>query len=218
MNPRDVELVRIGGTERRILVGVATAALLLLVAAIKPWPGHDTAKPTNSASPAQVAAGVPTGLPSPSPLVTNEASALCMSSDRWLIVADDSELGRSVRTWLVATVEYSAARPIPSTIAVTTLVSAGVTHLGFCLPATSGEPGYRDWSGTLWRQNADPASSMQWQVDAELDPAQGAPGALANPVDGSAPAWPPGLYLLEARFAGLDTEAWLGLRIQGGPS
>ena len=218
MSPSEVELVRLGRIDRQIRLGIAAVALLLLAAVVKPWPGHGAAGPTDSARPREFVAGVSANVPSPSASPTNIASALCASRDRWLIVADDVEQGRPVRTWLVAGVEYSVVPPVHSTIPVTTLVSSEVVRLGFCLPVSAGEPRNGGWSGTLWRQGADAANPTQWQAAARLDPAPGSLDALAYPVNKSAIAWPPGLYFLEARFVGLDREAWLGLLIQRRPT
>ncbi len=215
MSPSDLELVRLGRIDRRIRLGIAALALLLLVAVLKPWPGRGTTGPTESASPPGLVAGASANVASPTPPPANSAGALCLSPDGWRIVADDVELGRSVRTWLVADVEYSVVPPPRSTIPVTTLVSSAIEHIGFCRPSGSGQLGDGGWSGTLWRQGADPANPTQWQLAARVDPAPGSIGALAYPVNESAAAWPPGLYFLEADFAGSDREAWLGLLIQG---
>lgn len=217
MSPSDVELVRLGRIGRRIRLGIAALPLLLLVAVVKPWPGQGGARPAGSPSPSpgELVAAVSAKTASSSAPPAGAAGALCLSPDSWRIVADDVELGRSVRTWLVADVEYSAGAPPRSTIPVTTLVSRAVVRLGFCPPSGPEEPADRGWSGTLWREGADPAAPTQWQLAARLDPAPGAAGALAYPVDNSAASWPPGLYFLEADFAGSDREAWLGLLIQG---
>jgi hypothetical protein len=236
VSPSDVELVRLGRINGRIRLGIAALALLLLVAIVKPWPGHGGAgpagspslsprelvaaasvEPTSSSAPASSSAATSGSAPSSgSAAAADAAGALCLSPDSWWIVADDTELGRSVRTWLVADVEYSAGPPARSTIPVTTLLSRGVVRLGFCPPSGLGGPGVRDWSGTLWRQGAGSADPTQWRLAARWGPAAGSAGALAYPVDHSAAAWPPGLYFLEANSAGSDREAWLGLLIQGG--
>jgi hypothetical protein len=134
------------------------------------------------------------------------------------VVADDFELGRSVRTWMVADVEYSTTTPARSTIPVTTLVSSQVERLGFCLPVGGGTPGANGWSGTVWRTAGTGADPTLGQEAATLDPTPGSLGALAHPVGEAAVTWAPGLYFLQADFAGSNREAWLGLLIQRDPN
>lgn len=218
MRPSDLELVRLSRTERRIRLGIAAVALLLLVAVVKPWPGQNGSLP-GSATPAErVAAASAGSSTSAEPSASGEAGpALCVSPDGWRIVADDTELGRTVRTWLVADVELSAALPERSTVPVTTLVSSEVEHLGFCRPAGSADAGTGIWRGTLWRESPDLAAPVRWQLAARLSPAPGSIGALASPQSGATNVWQPGLYFLEAEFAGSNTETWLGLLIERGP-
>jgi hypothetical protein len=155
-------------------------------------------------------------VPSPSPSSGDGTAPLCDSPDGWRIVADDVELGRSVRTWIVAAVEYSTTPPVRSTVPVTAFVSSGVSRLGFCRPPDSAGPGKTVWSATLWRQSGGAADSTAWQAAAQLTPLPGASGALAAPVGGAIAIWPPGRYVLEARFQGSTREAWLGLLIRSG--
>ena len=215
MRPNDIELVRVGHSGRRTAVGVTAATLLLVVAILKPWAG---AAPVTSpsATPLQFVAAVTAAAPSPSSSGGDVAAPLCDSPDGWRIVADDVELGRSVRTWIVADVEYSTIPPVRSTVPVTAVVSRGVSSLGFCRPPDSAGAGRTVWSATLWRQSGDAADAAAWQAAAELTPLPGAIGALAAPVGGAIATWPPGRYLLEARFQGSTREAWLGLLIRSG--
>ena len=214
MGPTGVELVRLGRTSRQMVLVVSVLALLLLVAVVKPWPGEGSPTRSASASPEEFVAGVSAGAAFPVASPTDPAGALCASPDGWRIVADDVELGRSVRTWLVATVEYAVVPPVRSTVPVTSLVLGGVNDLGFCLPGGVSGPGKTGWSGTLWRQGGVGADSTAWQPAARLTPSPGSLGALAEPLDGSVGTWPPGRYVLEARFVGSDSEAWLGLLIR----
>jgi hypothetical protein len=211
VGPSGVELVRLTRTDRRIRLGIVAVAALLLVAVAKPWAGPTALAPADSTSPLEFVAAASTA---PSASSVDVASMLCVSPDGWRIVADDTELGRTVRTWLVAAVERSAAPPARSTIPVTTLVSSDVRSLGFCRPAATGGSGAPNWSGTLWLQGPQPTDPIRWQLAATLSPAPGAIGALVRPLNGSSILWQPGLYFLEARFAGSDQETWLGLSIQ----
>jgi hypothetical protein len=215
VRPNDIELVPVGHSGRRTAVGVTAAALLLVVAILKPWAGAAlVASP--SASPLQFVAAVTAAAPSPSSSGGDVAVPMCDSPDGWRIVADDVELGRSVRTWIVADVEYSTIPPVRSTVPVTALVSSGVSNLGFCLPPDVAAAGKTVWSATLWRQGGDASDSTAWQAAAQLTPLPGAIGALAAPVGGAITTWPPGRYVLEARFQGSTREAWLGLLIRTG--
>lgn len=214
MRPRDVELVRLSRTDGRIRIGVAVVALLLLAAVVKPWSGPGPAGTTGSAPVIQSLASDRAADASSSASPPAVASGLCVSPDGWRVVADDVELGRSVRTWLVADVEYSTTPPARSTIPVTTLVSSQVERLGFCLPAGGGAPGTNGWSGTLWRAADASLTPAQGQEAATLDPAPGSLGAMAYPVGEAALTWAPGLYFLQADFAGSNREAWLGLLIE----
>jgi hypothetical protein len=104
--------------------------------------------------------------------------------------------------------------PVRSAVPVTALVSSGVSSLGFCLPPDSVVAAETGWSGTLWRQSGDGADPNAWQAAAQLTPARGSIGALTDRIDASTATWPPGRYLLEARFDGSSREAWLGLLIR----
>jgi hypothetical protein len=131
-------------------------------------------------------------------------------------VADDVELGRSVRAWIVADAAYSAVPPTRSTVPVTELVSPGVRHLGFCAPADLVEHGLITWTATLWRQGLDRSDPTGLRAVARLTPSSGWMGAPADPLDRAMVGWPPGTYYLEASFQGSITEAWLGLTIRNG--
>jgi hypothetical protein len=218
VEPKREELGRVARTGWRLPTAMVAVALLLAVSVVKPWSGPRSVGPVRTASQRDVVAGVsagaPTIAPSASAVAEDPAGTLCQSPDGWRVVADDVELGRSVRTWLVATVEYADRPPPASTIPVTSLISGPVTRLGFCAPAGNAALGTAPWTGWLWRQNGptfDPASS---QLVARLTPMPGSLGALADPVQGSVFAWPPGRYVLEASFQGLPTQAWLGLSIE----
>lgn len=218
MRQRDVELVRLSRTDGRIRLGVAAVVLLLIAAVVKPWPNRGSAGAAGTGQPFESSTGVTAAAPG-SPSSPAAAPGLCVSPDGWRVVADDVELGRSVRTWMVADVEYSTITPPAlSTIPVTTLVSSQVERLGFCLPVGGGTPGANGWSGTLWRTAGTGADPTQEQKAATLDPVPGSLGALAHPVGEAAITWAPGLYFLQADFAGSNREAWLGLLIRRDPN
>ena len=210
MGPTEVELVRLGHTGRKLTLGVTTVAVMVALAMVKPWPTGNSVSPVDSARPQQTAADTP--LPVVSRL--DPSSSMCANPDGWRIAADDGEMGPFLRTWHGATVQYSVVPPIRSTVPLTWLISSDVRSLVFCLPADASRLGTAAWSGTLWRQGGSAADPMAWQPAARLTPAPGSLGAMADPITASAPTWPPGRYMLEARFEGSESEAWLGLLIQ----
>jgi hypothetical protein len=219
VDPTDEQVIRTGHVGRRVRFGIAVASVLVVAATAKPWalvPADVTPTP-----PAEIVAAVTsvpkptlTTAPTPRPSFINWDSTVCVSPDGWRVVADDVELGRSVRSWVVATAAYSFVPPISTTIPRTLLVSHGVSLLGFCVPAVLAGSSKADWSATLWRQGVDAANPNGWRQVASVKPPPGALGAPAAPFDRNAVDWPPGKYFLEARFQGLLTEAWLGLVIQ----
>ncbi|HEX7613108.1 MAG TPA: hypothetical protein VF371_10075 [Candidatus Limnocylindrales bacterium] len=211
MGPTDVELVRLGHSSRPIAIGLTAVALLLAVAVVKPWSVASSPALIESASPQPVAAAISAYARSPVPSLPDPSGSLCAGPDGWRIVADEVQVGRTVRTWLGATAQYSVVPPVRSTVPVASLISSGVTNLVFCLPTGGLGSGETTWSGTLWRQGGDAAS---WQETARLTPVPGSLVALADPFDGSAGTWSPGRYILEARFDGSVREAWLGLLIR----
>ena len=217
MSPNEVELVRLGRVGRQMRLGVAVAVLLVLVAVAKPWVGTGAGPPEASGSPRTAVAGVSAGPPTASAAGVETASALCESPDGWRIVADDVAFGRAIRSWLVATVEYSDVPPVRSTIPLTVVVSNAVDRLGFCLPASMADPTAVGWSATLWQFDAGAADPTLWRPAARLVPPPGSLGAIADPLDSSASGWPPGRYVLETRFAGSVNEAWLGFVIRPSP-
>jgi hypothetical protein len=221
LDPTDEELVSLGHPGRQLRIGIATAVVLLLIAIAKPWPGDGFAASPTPIPPAIVAAVATPVAASPTPPPTRSQgewdNSVCTSPDGWRVVADDVELGRSVRAWLVANVAYSLVPPVRTSIPVTAVVSRAVNELGFCVPTDVSEHGLVAWSGTLWLQGGDTADPGAWKRVAQLNPAPGSLGAVANPVDGSVALWPPGSYVMEARFKGSLTEAWLGLVIKATP-
>jgi hypothetical protein len=209
VDPTDVELIPLRRFGRRIPLGIAVILLFVVVAVAKPWPNAGSPAPAASTSPpAEAVAGATAGAVSVSPA----DQSLCANSDGWQVVTKDVELARNVQTWLVASVVYSTVRPEPSTLPVTSVVSTGLSSLGFCVPAEVSGPGKTNWSATLWLAG-DAAHPAAWQPAALLTPLPGALGALAHPRDRSAAFWPPGLYVLEAHFDGSNSDAWLGLMI-----
>jgi uncharacterized protein YbdZ (MbtH family) len=221
VDPTDEQVIRTGHVGRRVRLGIAAAAVLVVAATAKPWallPVDPT--PTPPAELVAVATSTPTPTPTPAPTPRPSYSdwdnTVCVSPDGWRVVADNVQLGRSVRSWVVAAAAYSFVPPISTTIPRTLLVSHGVSLLGFCVPAGTTALSKDDWSATLWRQGGDVANPTGWRAVGSVTPPPGSLGAPAAPFDRSAAGWPPGKYFLEARFQGSLTEAWLGLVIVAG--
>jgi hypothetical protein len=218
VSPSDLELVRIGRTGRRMRFGLVAVALLVVVAVLKPWPSQILPPRTVASSAGQFVAGRSAGAPSATTTSSSRATPLCADPGSWQVIVDDVELDRTVRTWVVAAAEYSALPPLRATVPVTAFVSKAVDGLGFCAPAAGlSGAATAGWSGTLWRVGSATAEAAKWQSVARLDPSPGSQGAMASPVGGSATGWSPGLYVLEARFPGSRSEAWLGLAIRRVP-
>jgi hypothetical protein len=223
----DEQVIRTGHVNRRVRFGIVAAGVLMVAATAKPWAWA----PADAAStpPAEIVAyapPTPTSTPAPTPTQTPAPTPrpsygdwdnnVCVSPDGWRVVADDVELGRSVRSWVVATAEYSFVPPLSTMIPRTLLVSHGVSLLGFCVPAGLAAASRANWSATLWRQGGDVLNPNGLLAVASLTPPPGSLGAPAAPFDHSASGWPPGRYVLETRFKGSTTEAWLGVVIQAG--
>lgn len=213
MPESDIEVTRLGPIGGRLGLAIAAAALLVAAAVIKPWPvPGPTASPPATGVRSPAAAAVPSA---PTASDDGQAGVLCQGTDGWLIVADDVEFGRVVRTWMISDVEYSPGPPSDSEIPVVVLVSESVERIGLCLPAglNTAHPG--GWQGALWRETLTPGVAAGWQLAAIWMPAAGAGGALASAGAAKPPAyWPPGLYALEADVAGSSSAAWLGLLIE----
>jgi hypothetical protein len=221
LDPTYEQVGRFGHPGRLVRFGIAVAAVMLLAAIAKPWPGEGPSGPSPTAlsvaAPSHrntmVAAVSATGAPTPSASRSDWDAAVCQSPDGWRVVADDVELGRSVRAWVVASAAYSFVPPLRSSIPITLVVSPGIRRLGFCAPSSIVGDGGIGWTATLWRQGS-PASPTAWQQVASLTPSPGWFGAPADPLDQSLAGWAPGTYVLEARFQNSLTEAWLGLTIR----
>jgi hypothetical protein len=215
LNLHDEEIISLGPAGRQLPIGIATVAVLLVLAVVKPW---TAARSTESVMPAAlsvaaVTAAVPAGALSPAAGPGDWDNEVCAGTDDWLVVADDAKLGGSFRTWLEASVIYSLVPPVRTSIPVAQLVSHAVERLGFCVPTAILDNGRNSWSGTLWRQGGDSAGPMAWREVARLNPSPGSPGAWADPLDRSTAVWPPGIYVMEARFSESPRDAWLGLAI-----
>jgi hypothetical protein len=208
MDPQDVELMRIGGSRRRIAVGVAGLAILLIVATLKPWAGPSPrqAEPSREAVAAVTSRPGESQSPAPSPPV----AGMCESPDSWTVVADDVELGRNVRTWVVAPVQLSMVETMPPAISQTVLVApGGLRALGFCAPVGTGSAESR-WTGTLWRLFTS-ASGPDLEFVAALTTSDDSLGALTTPMDASTLAM--GSYVIEGHNQGSGMEAWFGVMI-----
>jgi hypothetical protein len=205
VDPTDEEFLRIGPVGRKVPVGMALLFLLLVVAVVKPWPNPGS--PAAGDSPSPAAASV--SRPSPTALEPDRAQVLCDNTTGWTIVADEG----SFLTSLVPDVEYSTVPPIRSTVPVTSLSSSTVIDLAMCVPPDVSGNGQTGWSGTLWLIGGDPAEPSAPHAVARLQPSPESLGALAAPLDESVMSWGSGNYMLEARFEGSETEAWLGLAI-----
>jgi hypothetical protein len=217
-----------GGIRWRIRLGLAAAAFLVIAAIAKPWPGGNPAEPATSspvavsetASTSDIAAATPPRATSKAtPGEDDVLSGLCQSHAGWLIVVDDMELGRVVRTWLVinAVSEGPGEAPVQSAIPVATLVSGDVRQLGFCQPDVSAGSSMPSWTGRLWWQ-APGGSATARKLVGRLAAAAGSGGAVAEPPAGASAAWPSGLYLLEIDLTGSTTSAWLGVLIKPQPN
>ena len=232
------ERFRTGGIRWPLRLGLAAAVLLVIVAIAKPWMGALPATPASrspvstsgagSASPDAAATQPPaTQPPATQPPATSGAtpgeadvlSGLCQSHAGWLVVVDDLELGRIVRTWLAVDVvsEDPGLEPAQSAIPVATLVSGDVRQLGFCQPDVPAESSMPPWTGRLWWQAPGSPADARTLVGRLSVPA-GSGGAVVEPQAGAPVAWPSGLYLLEIDMAGSTTSAWLGMRIKPEPN
>jgi hypothetical protein len=208
----DVELVRLGGSGARLVAGSVVVCLLLAVAIAKPWqPARSAASGApESAEPVPQAALIPTP---PATAPARLADELCQSADGWSVVSDDVELGRPVRTWRLADVEYSPVPPPPESIPVTTLISASILRLGLCVPADVLAV-ERTWTLTVWRQEVAGARADQWTQIASLRPAAGSHGDFLEGPPGGASGWAPGLYFVGTSFPSSGHEAWLAVDIK----
>jgi hypothetical protein len=216
MSPKEPELTHIGRIGRGLPVTFVLVLVLVAAAVAKPWQGF--VGPAASASPSPtVNVESETASPADSgPVIAEaptagQADAPCLTNDAWLVVADDVEAGRTVRSWLAAAVTYSAVQPTQSSVPVTTVVSGEVLRLGLCLPLGPSDPGGWSWSGEVWRQG-NASEAADWVLAAVLRPGSGPESALAVPVLGQGDSWLPGLYLLMANLPD-QTPAWLEVRI-----
>lgn len=214
MDPTDEEFVRLGHAGRQLPIAIAAVVLLLMLAIAKPWASQGSAHPTVTTPPQEVVAVASDNVRSPAASVADRGPTACARAEVWQVVAGDVALQKPGRMWPVAAVEYSAVPPLPSTIPVVSLVSSALIDLGFCVPVGLSGPGDIGWSGTLWRQSDDATDPTAWRAVGRLDPLPGSFGALADPIDESEVVWPPGRYVLEARFGASIREAWLELVIQ----
>jgi hypothetical protein len=223
MDPLDGELVRVGRVGRRFPAALILVGVLVAIAVLKPWPGANPPPrphPTPSATATQSQA--PSTRPSLDPAHEALVRLTCARDGGWRIVAADTTPNRVVHSVQVPAVEYSTVPPPRASIPVvslpvTPLPDGGVAALGLCVPA---KPGMADsaWSATLWQLGAQPAGSRVWELVGRLQPPPNSLGAIAEPLGSARRSWQPGLYLLETRFEGTITEAWLGIQIQFQPN
>ena len=133
---------RVGRTDRRRPTAIATAGLLLVLAAIaKPWGMLDLGPP--APAPARAAGNAaalalrpPADSPGPTPIPTPTGDQVpCLAPSGWrLATLEVGPLGDS-RSWLVVS-PVVAAGPLDP-IAAVSLRTDGVVALGFCGPGAS---------------------------------------------------------------------------------
>ena len=210
MDLDDIELVRIGGSHRRIAFGLVALAVLMVAAIAKPWAGSATPRQQAEPSAHQEIAALTSRPAVEEPTASPQPPSMCQNTDAWLVVADDIELGRTVRSWIVATVRLSTGETMPPTVPLTVLVApSGLRALGFCAPTATGSSLSR-WTGTLWRMVTTGDGPSPEFVTA-LSTSTDSLGALTDPV--VSPPLQVGTYVIEGHNQGTGLEAWFGIEI-----
>lgn len=216
--------------ERWLLLIIA----LVVLAVIKPW---GSAGDLNDAGPPGVAqlggvgagsSGLSLGQTSPpSPGQRDRIQALgvsfCLESRLWLVASVERWRDQHIRVWRAMEPAVGPIGPEDSTIPIVSVVSDGVTELGWCAPTVGADASPGSVDITVWRRSASIAAALNVESSRPasrfaLD--RSSFGDLYRPPT-TAPSpdsevWPSGTYVFRYRRDG--QVRWFGVEVETRPA
>lgn len=203
---------------------IATAILVVVVA--KPWqsPGHPagtggpTAPPRRSLDPPPVASAPTTDDPA-----ALRVAAFCLNTRAWLVASVERTVGHAgdqrIRVWRVLEPAISATGPDDPAIPELSIVTEGLTELGWCAPIAGEEAPGLPVDMTAWRRT--PTGATPVTFDSSRPETDRTPyGAMYRPPgkgpSSKAAAWPDGTYVFRYR-EGDGRQRWFAIDVETRP-
>lgn len=216
----------VGLPNRRPPIGrwavIATAILVVVVA--KPWqaPGNpaDTGGPTSiprRTSEPSPAAASPSATDDPAAL---RVAAFCLNTRAWLVASVERTVGHAgdqrIHVWRVLEPAASATGPDDPAIPELSIVTEGLTELGWCAPIAGDEAPALPVEMTTWRRT--PAGATPVTFDSSRPESDRTPyGAMYRPPgkgpSSKAAAWPDGTYVFRYR-EGDGRQRWFAIVVE----
>lgn len=200
-------------TNRRPPVGrwAVIATVILVVVVAKPWPsggnGPGASGPTTTTrrSPQPSTEPTPSNSGNPARLAV---ATFCLDTRTWLVASVERSLERSteerIRVWRALEPATSASGPDDPAIPEVSIVSEGLTELGWCAPIVGAEQPSAPVDVAVWLRA--PGGAKPIMLDSSRPVSDSTPfGALYRPP-GKGPAskavwWPNGTYVFRYREA-----------------
>jgi hypothetical protein len=202
----------------------------VLLAVLKPWsllegpaPTPRPPAPSPAATPAASLAVRPSPAATPTPGPVDVVRFRCSRTRSWILVTDELQGRREVRSWIRIDPVIGATGPDDPTIPWTRVGADAIRGIGACVPGVTTPAGgspLPDAEGAtlvVRRRLPSAAASGAWE------PVPAVPYAGAMSVPGGAMVAPPGVpegggwpvgdYVVEVRPARPGPSAWFGVRI-----
>jgi hypothetical protein len=198
------------------------ATVLLVVVVTKPWQSPDdrasaggpTAPPRHTVEPSVAA----------SPSTVDDAAlrvaAFCLSTRSWLVATVERTVGHSgdqrIHVWRVIEPATSASGPDDPSIPEISIVSEGLTELGWCAPVAGQEGPSPPVDMTTWVRS--PAGATRVTLDSSRPQTDRTPyGAMYRPPgkgpSSKAASWPDAVYVFRYHEAD-GRERWFAIDVE----
>jgi hypothetical protein len=219
----------VGLTNRRppIERWAVIATVLLVVAVAKPWQSPDdrasaggpTAPPRRTAEPSVGVA--PSGSDDTAAL---RVAAFCLSTRAWLVATVERTVGHTgdqrIHVWRVIEPATSATGPDDPTIPEISIVSEGLTELGWCAPISGPEGPSPPVDMTSWVRS--PTGATRVTLNSSRPQADRTPyGAMYRPPgkgpSSKAASWPDAIYVFRYHQAD-GRERWFAIDVETRPA
>jgi hypothetical protein len=234
------QLTRIAGPGRGPGLAAAAAAVLLVLAILKPWgaiPGFDAPGAPDGAGgqggrPAPLPGGAqPLPSPSPSEDPLADLERHCPQPSGWRVFAHEHWSGGIVRSWKSLSPVREASGPLDPTIPLVPVTSQQVPLLGYCAPWRGPDEPPSDATLTVWRLTPDDRTGtlvpeplrleralplQATSLGALYEPPAAAAGTGYGPPLSRGPrassSWPAGTYIFELAD-GAGFQRWWGVQV-----
>lgn len=203
----------------------AIATVILVVVVAKPWQppderataGGPTAPPPRTAEPS--AAASPSGRDD----AALRIAAFCLGTRSWLVATVERTVGHTgdqrIHVWRVIEPATSARGPDDPSVPEISIVSEGLTELGWCAPVAGDAGSLPPVDLTTWVRS--PTGAIRVTLDSSRPQTDRTPyGAMYRPPgrgpSSLAASWPDGIYVFRFREAD-GSERWFAIDVETRP-